>query len=375
MHDLLVEVLPYLAAFFLLDGIVLLAPYHLVFARSFGRTRVCENGLQLLPFAPTSEALAAIRAPVLVSAKGVWFPIHGAYLPRVFEPTDLHFVPFDELETTVEGKKLVARGTRLLDAPSPELLKRLRADLEALRKEAPEKRPALHREQLSRATELARFTERRGRVRRLALQTGLFGSVTAACFLALLVLVQLGDQRLLAAAMMQLVETLGLSLLGSTLTGAALLVRAGQPPGDAVGRVLMFVLLPFQALRPLHHLTRELYADFHWSALAAGLLDRDRFLRLAREELWRIDQSARIAGDEALAEAWRMARFTWESLLRQLGAPVEEVVADPSATDEESAGYCPLCSAEYREGFQVCSECAVELRPLGAPHAAQRRAS
>lgn len=46
----------------------------------------------------------------------------------------------------------------------------------------------------------------------------------------------------------------------------------------------------------------------------------------------------------------------------------EEVLQPPPASDATAVSYCPLCSEEYRLGFDSCAECGVRLEPVaGVP--------
>ena len=51
-------------------------------------------------------------------------------------------------------------------------------------------------------------------------------------------------------------------------------------------------------------------------------------------------------------------------LLSEAGLSAGEAIAAPSSSDPSAAGYCPLCSTEYRSGFTTCAECRFPIEPL-----------
>src|SRR5512138_903359 len=136
MQELLADLLPYLAAFYLLELIVSLGRHHLLFVGAFRRWRVHRAGLGLLPPSPGAEAIASHELPLLLGAEGVWLPDpKRPFSPRVPGPEDLDFLPFERLEgLDVEGKKVVAGRRLLLKAPTAASAAGIARALDALRR-------------------------------------------------------------------------------------------------------------------------------------------------------------------------------------------------------------------------------------------------
>jgi hypothetical protein len=85
---------------------------------------------------------------------------------------------------------------------------------------------------------------------------------------------------------------------------------------------------------------------------------------LARERYHRLGQE-RAARTE-LAEHAALAESAWRRIVTESGQTEEEILGPPLARDPGAASYCPLCSAEYRLRFSLCSDCKVDLLPLSA---------
>jgi hypothetical protein len=142
--------------------------------------------------------------------------------------------------------------------------------------------------------------------------------------------------------------------------GYGMMRGLGRPRGAAVRSLAGFVLFPPGCAHLSALLGRPLLAGFAPLAVAAALLPEEAFRELAREGLRRL-ASEREARPFAAVELDAAQR-----VVRARGLRVEEVLRPPAAADPAAASYCPLCSEQYRHGFDSCAECRVPLEPLAA---------
>jgi hypothetical protein len=126
---------------------------------------------------------------------------------------------------------------------------------------------------------------------------------------------------------------------------------AGLRGGALVSALSGLVFFPPAAAHASCVLGRYLYAGLHPLAVAAVVLDGERFRQLARR--YHYEGRLRQGEDDSAA-------------LRPLNVSLEDVLRHPRSSDPTAAGYCPLCAAEYRAGYSRCSDCGEPLQPLAA---------
>ncbi|MBI5548886.1 MAG: hypothetical protein HY901_33815, partial [Deltaproteobacteria bacterium] len=272
--------------------------------------------------------------------------------------------------------KLVrADGRRLLTAPTKAAAREIARQLESLRTATASERGQLLDKQATADTDLTRLREARATQRSFAFWQCMVASLLFVGLFGLLPW-QVYFKPLIRLDLLELsIELAILLLAGSTLAAVQLhrvRKRLGLGLGASAARATM-LLLPFAALHPLLHVSRELYVGFHWSVLAAALLPREEFLVLARQEMHRLAFCAELAAaDRPLAGAWERELGRWKRVLRLLEVPREQVLDDPALPDSDAAAYCPLCSASFRAEAQRCADCDVPLRKAPAPRSTRR---
>lgn len=358
MHALLVELFPWLVALWVLDGLAQLGRGHLLLvAGPAGRFRLRRAGIHL-SLSPLAEELAAHDLPFLAAGERValFDPARRAELALVAD-ADLRALPRAALApVTREGRSVRAAGQVAVAAPTPEWAEVVRSRLEGLARGGGAA-PVDPREEVA----AARALHARARVWRAALRV-----VAALLAAAVLVLwpavayapgaVPLAPGTLLAAA--------GLLAVASAALTFAMLLACGERAGRSAAAGLHLLLVPVAALRPLAHGPRSLYRRFGAMAIAAALLPRTDFAALAARELRRARLS-RAATDAALAPAWDARARELVALLEAVGVPEAEALAPP-ARAAGAAGWCPLCEAQYRAGFDRCASCGVAAVPFAA---------
>ncbi len=363
MQELLADILPYLAAFYALELAVNLGRHHLLFASGGRRFRLMTSGLGVLPPWPSAEAIGSHALPLWLHGDRLWFADpRRPYAPRIFGSGDLCTLELAGLgEVVAERKKVFAGDVLVAVAPTPESAASIAARLESLRRLDPGRRAAALEAHLAESTDLAALQKMRAARRAF----GPFVQAVAWLFF-LLVFGALPWQVFLEPKLQLDLSLLALAALGlmavNGALAAALLRRSGCRAAEIGKRVAPLVLLPFSALHPLVHLSRDLYLRFHGSALAAALLPRDEFRVLARQELRRIALSSELAADPE--GPWELERRHWTRVLEQLNEPLEPLLADPAAADPLAESYCPLCSSTFRAGAARCGDCDAALRPL-----------
>ncbi len=364
MHALLVDLWPWLIAFYLVDGLAQLQRGHLLLASSGLRFAAVGAGLHLRGLSPLAEGIALHDLPFLVAGDALLiFDPRSKADPAVVEELDLQAMPLASLgPLTREGRKVSAGGRLLLVAPTPGQAELARARIGALSAGAASPAPSRGEADLV-------------PIRSLRAAQGPWAAAlrVAACLLALATgaawpLVAYGPPGLagLAGALLAAVAALLLVVAGLAY---AMWRACGEPRAASAASALHLLTFPVAAIHPLWHASRPLYGRFHPLAVAAALLPPEDFAPLAGRELRRAELS-RAATRPGLAAAWAERIGLIERLLAGAGLSRAAALAPPPRY-AGSAAWCPLCRVQWRDGFARCDDCGVELERFdGGPRLA-----
>ena len=361
MVALVEDVLPWLVAFFLLDAVVQLRRGQVVFARTgLERYRLLGPGLHLAGALPFGAALIAYELPFLPTREGLWvFDPDARHAPPVILADAVSFIPWASLGT-VQGEGMAVKGGSrvLFRARSPRAARALSAELAALASETEGAREAGIKRWLEARCDVEAAHAQWKRVRRPAFVAAAFGTVESlVLFGAVPALAFLPGADVLGWERMAVL--LGLSHLGALCGAAWALARSGASAADVTSALSTLLFFPPYAARAGLHALRDALSGFEPLAVGAVVLPRADFLRLARRELVRTEESLEATRRLGLAPFWDARREALKRLLVAAGTSEREVLAPPHA--HEAAAWCPLCATEYRAGFARCSDCGVAL--------------
>lgn len=367
IQPLVADLLPWVIVFYLADGIVQLGRGHMLLAGS-GSLRPLRAGLRWLGPSPLAEAVAVFDLPFLRAGGRLHVLDPGRRIePAVIGDADL--VAFDPAAAgplAREGKVVTAGGRKLLSAPTPGTAEQLLALLApgepgAARQQAASRAGRRHRTDL-RAARALRLRQRPYRLALRVLSALLFADLLA---LALAIWSPLADEVPLGPA----ASAFGALLLAVAAVGVAFLRASGEGWRTSIGGGLA-MLLPWEGLHPLIHLSRSPFRRFDALTTAAALLPPEAFHGLAARELVRARLSRARTAPE-LAPAWLEREEHLGHLLAATGSSVEAALAPPPASGG-AAAYCPLCRTSYRSGFDECADCGIALEPLPVPSGGAR---
>jgi hypothetical protein len=148
---------------------------------------------------------------------------------------------------------------------------------------------------------------------------------------------------------------------GIMAMAARALRQAGATRSAAASALSPALFFPPAAAHIRTFLWRDAFRSFPPLAVAAVLLPGERFRRLARHELRRIDEAER-RGAGVPTPAGSSSRGELLALLSALGIDAHQVAAEDPPRDAQAAVFCPLCETEYRSGYLACTDCDVPLR-------------
>lgn len=364
MNELVADILPWFAAFYVLDAVMQLRRGQLVFTRGVASGfRVLRAGIHAVAFWPTDVAVLAHDLPFLPATDGVYVgdPDARAVSP-VLRAESLRRVSWDALaDVRAERSTVKAGRTVLFRARSPDAARAVVSDLVALRDTAPEKRPGEFARRLGAAFDVTEVQARWASVKTPLSVTNAFA--TAEAFLLFIGLpyvafVSTAEDRWERAL-------LGLLLLhaGTVVATAWTMRRSGASRTAISNTVLTLAIFPAFASRAGAAAIREAFLGWDPAAIGSVLLPRDSWLRAARRECVRLEASAEATRGLGLEAFWSARRQALDAMLVKAGTRRREVLATPDSFSADVSAYCPLCLAEYREHRPACSDCGIPLEP------------
>ncbi|MEM7412943.1 MAG: hypothetical protein AAF430_22115 [Myxococcota bacterium] len=207
-------------------------------------------------------------------------------------------------------------------------------------------------EQLARDTDVASFSERSDSLARATRGLRWVLNVYALGLLVLLpiAVAAVGSERALSLAFPAVLFWHLVCLLALARSDRA--VRPGAL-GERVQLLFEAFVYPPQLLRAYHRVEAEALGRVHPAVLAALLLAGD-----ARQAALRSEILAARGADGVLAPLELRAL---EQLTRELGEPIEGLLAGPTRQDPWAVGFCPSCHTEYRAPAETCADCSQPL--------------
>jgi len=366
MTEFLAEFLPFLAAFYVAAGVVVVRPFQRVLTAALGRAFDLRGpGLTFIGLAPWREVVSVQAFPLAV-AEGAVYRLDPARSvePTILEPTDLEAVELEGLPPAKAGTwrfrpHVMAGDQPVVGAATPAMAARFAAQLAAVQKAEPKERVEKAKELLQESSDVEALRAVRASVRWHALalrvlcpllMVVLFGVLPAIVYLPGLVPLKL------ERALRLWVVLHGWVVL---VTGM-MLVRGKVRADEIAGLLAQMALFPPAAVRALGTATRAIYARFEPAAAAAALLGERALLVCARRELRRLEFTADRTASIGLSAFWQARRKIWDRALREAKTSSKEALAPPDRIAGDATRYCPICSSEYRAG-ETCSDCRVPL--------------
>lgn len=357
MQELLADILPWVAAFYVLDGLVEIRRGQFMLSSPWGGSfRLLRPGLNHLGLSPTAEALAAIDLPWLTSRAAllVFDPRRRFDLPTI-RGSDVSLLPWAEVAPNAIGRKVRSRGRTLLTAPQPALAARLSMELQGLAKASG---AAAHPANVAPAgpRTLAELRRRQRWHRRglktlatlLFLWTGGAGTAVANGWLVM------------PPSVMALVLA---ALLGAEVLLALLYARAAEASWkEAASQASWLLLWPIAALHPLLHLSFRQGSSGPALGAAASVLPAEAFHELAATEYGRATVSLGAATG-ALAEGLTN-RLSSVVASAEIAGLTERDLQRPPRRELGEAAWCPTCRSRFVAGAARCMDCDVPLVPF-----------
>lgn len=362
---LVLDILPWLAAFFVLDALVHLRRGQVVIAREgLGGPRPLRGGLRLAGLSPFGLAAVAYELPFILTDEGLWLEDPDNASPPVVREEALTFLSYEALgEVEAVRSAVRAQGRMLFRTRSVADAQRWAALLNRLRAESAEVRRDTLAQWDAEAFDVAAARQRWERMRRPWALTAVAGTLEALVLFGVLPWLATRGEVDASMWMAALASLLLLHLLAVGFAGWTL-ARGGRSRAERGAALFTLVVFPAYAARAGVQVVREAFSHFEPLVLASVFLRRDAFLTVARREWARTAESARTASSTQLVAFFESRLKRVEKAISEAGCSLEELRASPAEVPAQTA-WCPICGCAHRPGFKRCADCDVALMGLG----------
>lgn len=360
MQEILEVLFPYVVILYVIDSIVFVRIGHAIFYSHFGkRFQYGETGFRLSELSPVCRTILSARLPVCLAEHGVYLETGG--MPATGDGK-YQFVSYEEIvHPSVDGKTVKLADGASIAMPSSLSARRLADKAGRLASAKGPKRKKYLDEFLKEEFNTEKIDSRAAAHPNMSfcLET---------CCVALFVLtfgiIPLAIYTELYFRLDFMMLMLNLAAAYAATLVLSFLMHRKIYPGEIGHRAHMLIVMivsPVSAIHAICHLTKDMYAECDYVALASRLLSKDSFRDFMRIELYMAGRKRRHAPFPDLEEFWASREKAYNTLLKNAGTSPEDILKSPEKMDESAVCYCPLCLAEYREAIEICGDCGVEL--------------
>ncbi|MBV8200515.1 MAG: hypothetical protein JOZ15_07810 [Acidobacteria bacterium] len=360
---LLRELLPLLAALYLVDCLTVVRRGERLFSSCFGLDlRLRGRGLALAGVLPLDQVFAVSRLGVVATGERLYLPPREAAGAAPYREEAWTALAWEEVRgLAVSGREIrFAHGRRLRLATAAEArdVAAMAVELLAL---PPGERAAAAGARSAQALAAEALIARRAAFEAAVNPVAALGwALFCTIFLALPPLIYFGmPPASVIVPLLAAVAALWAGTAAASAWVARRLRREGLIGGD--GALLAICLSLPSAVRASLHLGHDLLRGCDFLAAAAVLLPRQAVLPLLRAELHGAACAAASRDSAGWRRFWEERRGQLDALLRHLELSAEEVLAPPSRRGPTAAGYCPFCDSDFPPGQSLCGGCGTPL--------------
>jgi len=132
-------------------------------------------------------------------------------------------------------------------------------------------------------------------------------------------------------------------------------------PKERGAEIATLLLSPALALRANDLILRNLFAKFHWLAVARVTCRREYALELSQAYIRKLEfptPSEKEGSDSTqnVSSLWK--RSVWDFVSKEYG---KVDILPPSSSSSDAKRYCPRCCSQFTAAVEVCHECGIGL--------------
>lgn len=365
IREILTVLFPCVVILYCLDSIQLINRKHILFVCHFGkRYYLKKSGIHISKLSPIGTTILSHDIPVCFTSRGLYTIINEqSFDKNVFASEDFHFIFYQDIDTVeLDGKEIQINGKKFLKAPSSMHARIIQEKIKEIRII----KPSLRIKKIKDLFEESLSIEQAESLNE-SCSNYLLNLKIVSLFLFLNTMIILPSILYSKAYLFINLQFIGTYII---LTYFIVLVLTSfihmkvykTEKKQRIYSVLSMIFSPVSVMHASNYITSDLYACFHYLAIAKLLLPSDIFVGLVRKELILIEHYKRIIDDSDWLEYWELREMSITNLIEKAGYTRNEVLTVPDKQDENSICYCPICLSEYISDIKKCSDCNVELK-------------
>lgn len=365
MLELVSLLYPYLVVLYLADCLFYVGKQEVAFSSTFGGSfRKLNTGLHLAGFLPGDRLFITGKTPFGLTASGLYHSLDkSGQRGNRHRPENYAFSPFAGIEAlSTDGNTLKLNESVSIRTRSPQEAVLWAARLSEIGALAFSDRMAAIVNGIRTDTDLNEVRKAYDRWSLIAEPINLMSALMFACFFTVL---PLGLYLIPVAASLMVGLIIFMLFIYGFLCAATWRRYKHLYPKDISGLYKIMATLLFSPVSVMHisvHLTRNLLTTFDFMAVSALLLRRELFINMMHREIHLIETTRKYSDKFGWEDYWRMRSTAMHALIKEAALTIEDVFAQPQKNEPAAVAYCPVCLTEYRDGYTLCSDCALPLK-------------
>ena len=366
MREIFSVLFPYIVILYIIDCISYVKRHHFVFVSNFrDYFKLINSGLCIKSVSPLSRTFLSRNNPVLFTSSGIYLPTSEQHCQNNFyRSEDFTFIPYHDMDMfEIDGKRVRLNHGNFINTASIRYAKHIGSFIQELKDSKRWERRDKIKAFLDEAND---FSQIENHEKSFIIPFFYLKILCAFLFVCIFIILPIGvyaDDSVYfnfpIFVLIILLLYLTIIIMSYTMLGKIYPEEFDQ----RLNTMLSVILMPVAAIHVLSYLTRDIYANFDPLAIGRVLLPRNDFQGLLRKELFYIDQAKTQHDPCGWSEFWGLRQKSVMGLLAKTKIDLSELRLPPDKKDRSAAAYCPLCYAEYRFGFNRCSDCSINLKP------------
>lgn len=365
IREILSVLFPYIVILYFIDSIQYIKKSNLLFVSHFGKNfHLKTNGLHVTKLSPASTTVLSHNIPTCFASKGLYkINEEGLHETIILNGENIHFISYQDINRIdVDGKDVNINGNKFIKAPSPITANIIKDKI----KEIKTIKPAKRTQKIKKNTEKALGVEKIGERNQLY-SSDLFNLKLLCAFFFINTFIILP---LILYTYLYLFVNIYLIVAYIVLSHIIIVLLTlfihkkiyKREKRQRLYVILSMIFSPFSVAHATSYITNDLYAHFHYLAVAWLLLPSEIFVNMARKELTLIELRKSLIKEADWFEYWEINETSIKNFLKKAGYSVQKVLSSPIKKDDSATCYCPICQAEYVGEIEHCSDCGIKLK-------------
>jgi len=364
IREIIAVLFPCIVILYFIDSIQFINKTHLLFISHFGKKyHLKKSGFYISKLSPISTTILSHDMPVCFTAGGLYTIQNKESFEKVIcEADDLHFISYQDIDTVdVNGKEIRINGKKYIKTPSSISANCVQGIIEEVKTTTPDLRIKRIKKLLHETLDIGNIETLNRSCSDYLTNLKILSSFLFLNLFVILPFILYSNAYLYINIYLVATYIILAYIITLVMTFFLHMKMYKAEKKQRIYVVLSMIFSPVSAMHAVNYITPDLYARFHYLAVAKLFLTSDTFIGLVRKELVLIEYRKRAIDDPDWLEYLELEEKSITNLIEKAGYTKKRVLAAPGKQDENATCYCSICLAEYINDIGKCSDCGIEL--------------